>query len=126
MQPVSATFHQAVTKRHRRVARVSALDASFQPIAGGVLSGEQGYIIEGSVLQDRRRVVRRSCSFSVANPDGVWTPRSPLDFFYWGNLIRIERGIIIGGQAEYASLGVFVIDAPELEVSASGSSVMRV
>lgn len=123
MRPISATFAQALQRSHRRVTRVSALDSSFQPIPGGVLSGEQGYVVNGSVTMDRRRAVRRTCSLTVANPDGVWTPEMPGDFFYYGAAIRIERGIYLGESIEWVTLGEFLIDGPVIDRSARGATL---
>jgi len=123
VRPISATFAQALQRSHRRVARVSALDSAFVPIPGGVLSGEDGYVIDGSVTIDRRRAVRRTCSLTIANPDGVWTPSVPGDFFYFGSPIRIERGIYLGDGIEWVTLGEFLVDGPIIEHTARGSTL---
>lgn len=123
MRPISATFAQALRRSHRRVTRISALDSSYQPIPGGVLSGEQGYVIDGSVTIDRSRAVRRTCNLTIANPDGVWTPSEPGDFFYWNSPIRIERGIYLGDGIEWVTLGEFLIDTPTIDRSPNSATL---
>jgi len=123
MRPISATFAQALRRSHRRVTRVSALDSAFEPIPGGILSGSEGYVIDGSVTIDRRRAIRRTCSLNLANPDGVWTPTMPGDFFYYGAAIRIERGVYLADAIEWVSLGDFLIDGPTVDRHAHGATL---
>lgn len=124
MLAVSDTFRQALTRRHRRVSRVSALDANFEPLPGVVLSGADGYSIDGSVTIDRRRATRRTCSLTIANPNGEWTPFDADDAFFFGNVIRIERGVYVSAdQIEWCTLGVFVIDTPTADVGTPSSTL---
>lgn len=119
MRPIDDTFREALKHTHKRVTRVSSLDSSFRTIA--TLSGEDGYAVHGSVIIDRRRPIQRTCTFSIANPEGIWTPRTASDFFAWGNLIRIERGIYIGGVANFVDLGVFNVDSPSSSIERARS-----
>jgi hypothetical protein len=121
VRPVTDAFRSKLTQQHRRVTRVSALDSAFEPIPGAILSGEQGYAVNGSVTIDRRRASQRTCSLTVANPEGVWTPRDAADFFFFGNAIRIERGIRITDElTEWVTLGIFLVDIPTIEIGTAG------
>ncbi len=120
MRPVSATARAKLTRAHRRAARISVLDSALNPIEGAVLTGAAGYAISGSVRIDRTRDVRRTCDLTIANPDGVWTPRGLGDLFYWDRLLKLERGVYLDPSTiEWFSLGVFVIDQPVVDVAAS-------
>lgn len=103
---------------HQRVARVSVLDDLFNPLPGLVFTGADGYAVDGSVSQDASRAIRRTVTLTISNPDGVWTPRGEGSAFYWDRQIKVERGVVVGGVAYYAPLGVFLIDAPEVDARA--------
>lgn len=100
---------------HQRISRVSVLDDLFNPLPGLIFTGVDGYAIDGSVSGDASRYIRRTLSLTLANPDGVWTPRGEGSAFYWDKLLRVERGIRAGGQDFLAPMGVFLIDTPEVE-----------
>lgn len=102
----------ALTVSHQRVTRVSILDDQYNPIPGGVLTGVDGYAVSGSVQMDRSRSVERTVSLEIVNPQGVWTPNGPGSMLYWDRLLRVERGVKVGGQDFVAPLGVFLIDSP--------------
>lgn len=104
-----------LTRSHQRVVRVSVLDSSWNPLPEATLSGQDGFVIAGSVTQHASSDVRRSLAMSIANPDGVWTPDGPGSFFYWDRYIRVERGVRVAGVDYYAPLGVFLIDTPMIE-----------
>ena len=105
----------AVLKQsHQRVTRVSVLDDNFNPLSGLVFTGESGYALDGQVSDDETRYVRRTCSLSFANPGGIWTPSGEDSPFYWTKMLRLERGVRVGGVDFYAPQGVFQIDAPEV------------
>jgi hypothetical protein len=99
---------------HARVTRVSVLDELFNPLPGLVLTGVSGYALDGDVSMDTGRIVRRTLSLTIANPKGVWTPGGPGDPFYWDKLIKVERGVRVGGVDHYAPLGIFLIDTPKV------------
>lgn len=98
---------------HQRVTRVSVLDDLWNPLPGLVFTGADGYALGGNVSQDASRIVRRSLSLEIANPDGAWTPAGPGDPFWWDRYVKVERGIRAGGVDYYAPLGVFLIDQPQ-------------
>lgn len=109
---------------HQRVTRVSILDDNFNAVPGLIFTGERGYALEGSVTGDDQGYVRRTMSLTVANPDGIWTPVGEGSAFYWDKMVRVERGVRIGGLDFYAPQGVFQIDSPSTDrhtLSVSGS-----
>lgn len=101
-----------LAQSHQRVVRVSVLDDLWNPLPGAILTGENGYAIDGMVTQNSASDIRRSLTLSLVNPEGVWTPNGPGSFFYWDRHIRIERGVRVGSEDYYAPLGVFLIDTP--------------
>lgn len=122
MRPISGSFAAAIRRSHERVASVAILDSLLNPIAGAEFTGEAGYAISGTVTMSRLRTVRRTCQLALANPDGVWTPTDAGSLFYWDRLIRLRRGVrLSASQSELVSLGVFIIDSPEVEVAAAGA-----
>lgn len=100
---------------HQRVTRLSILDDNFNPMPGLIFTGEAGYALDGSVSQDTSRYVRRTFSASLANPAGIWTPLDEASPFYWTTMLKLERGVKVGGVEYYVPLGVFQIDAPEVD-----------
>lgn len=112
-----------LSRSHQRVTRVTLLDDQYNPLPGGVLTGTDGYALSGSVSHERGRTVARTLSLEIANPDGLWTPTGPGSFLYWDRLIRVERGVRIGGVDFVAPLGVFLIDTPEAQRAGGGHSL---
>lgn len=120
MRPVSAGFAAAVRDPSQtRVARVSLLDAALEVVAE--LDGSEGVAISGTVSIDRDR--RRSCSVSLVNPGGAWTPAGPTDPLFLNRLVRLERGLVVDGNPEYVALGLFLVDRPVIRVDAAGSTI---
>lgn len=119
MRPVSDAFNAAVRQPHQRAARVTLLDTDL--VVTGELTGTDATAIEGSVTIGSDR--RRSCSLRLVNPAGTLTPAAAGDALFPNALIRIERGIVIDGVPELVSLGVFVIDRPEIDVDPPGSTI---
>jgi hypothetical protein len=116
MQLVSAAFTAAIPRRHTRTARVSwvALDlttGAFTELA--VLTGPGGVAVDGEVVDDRTREVRRTATLVVAaDQAGALTPDEPGDMLYLFSMIRLQRGLIIAGTAELVDLGYFIVDQP--------------
>src|SRR5688500_20266845 len=108
---VLADTQRILRGSHKRVTRVSILDSLWNPLPGAVLTGEDGYVFEGSVSEDLSRSTIRTLSMQVANPDGVWTPSGPGSFFYWDRMIRVQRGVRVANVDYFAPRGVFVLDA---------------
>jgi hypothetical protein len=119
MRPISAGFARAIRQSHTRVARVSLLDPSLDVI--GELGGADGVVINGTVSIDADR--RRSCQLTISNPDGAWTPAGPDDPLFMNRILRLERGVLVDGEPEYVSLGVFMIDRPVIRVTKAGSTI---
>lgn len=116
---------RVLSSSHQRTTRVSILDDLYNPLPGAVFTGTDGYAIDGSVQHDRSKLVSRSCSLTIANPDGIWTPGTAESLFYWNRLIYIERGVVLGGVPFYAPLGVFLIDTPEV-VHGGGRATLQI
>lgn len=115
MRAVSAGFAAAVRSSHRRVARVALLDSSL--VAQSYLAG----VVDGSVTIASDR--RRSCSLSIADTDGTLAPSTSADPLYPNRLIRVDRGVVVGGAEEWVSLGVFAIDRPSVTVGPAATSL---
>ena len=120
MRPHSDAFADRVRRSHHRASRLVALDAGLNELAE--LGGPDGYLLDGSVSQDAGRETRRTCSITIANADGAFTPRDQYSLIYWSKALRVERGIMIDGVPEYVPLGVFIIDQPTVDVNTAGAS----
>lgn len=123
VRPISDTFRAALSETHRSTSRVVVLDpATFAEL--GVLSGDSGYAIEGTVSMVRRRAIRRTCDLTVANPDGVWTPSGPGSWLFFNSLIRLERGVYLDAdRVEWCVLGHFLVGRPHADVTPGGSTL---
>ena len=123
MRPISDTFRAAMARSHRSTARVVVLDpTSFGVLA--ILGGDGGYAIEGTVTAARGRAIRRTCELTLANPDGALTPVGFGSLFYFGSLIRLDRGLYLDeGTIEWVTLGHFLIGRPSIEVTPAGSTL---
>jgi hypothetical protein len=123
MRPISNEARVAAQRSHRRASRLSILDYNLHP-TGDVFEGDAGYVLAGAVHMDRTRDVRRTCDFTIANPDGLWTPTDVDDLFYWNRSVKLERGIYLDDDTvEWFSLGVFIIDQPTVTVAPAGASL---
>lgn len=118
-----ANAEAVLRSSHQRVTRLAILDDNFNPLPGLVFTGEAGYTLDGSVSQDASRQIRRTFQAQIANPNGIWTPSAEDSPFYWTKMVRLERGVRVGGTDYYASLGVFQIDSPEVD---SGSEKLSI
>lgn len=118
-----ANADQVLRRSHQRVARVSVLDDLFNPLPGLVFTGELGYAVDGAVTQDTARAIRRTLSLTLANPDGVWTPRGEGSPFYWDRHVFVERGVRVGGVEYYSPQGVFLIDTPSVDSRARALTI---
>jgi hypothetical protein len=59
----------------------------------------------------------------VTDPAGVWAPAGPGDALFPNGIIRLERGIMIDGNPELVSLGVFMVDRPRVNVTDAGATI---
>jgi uncharacterized protein DUF5047 len=122
VRPTSAAFEAAIRRSHRRAARVTVLDSDLNVLA--TLTGEDGYVLSGSVTIDRTRPIRRTMSVSIANPAGEWTPTDQYGLIYWNRLVKLERGVYVGTDTiEWIDLGIFLIDRPIVDVRGAGSTL---
>lgn len=119
MRPHSAGFASTILGPHRRACRVALLNADMT--VDRFITGEDGVVIDGQVTIDATR--RRACTVTLVNEDGSWTPAGPDDPLYLNRLIRLERGVYVDGSPEYVTLGVFLIDRPQVTVRGSGSTM---
>jgi hypothetical protein len=119
MRPHSAGFAAAILGAHQRTSRVALLNADLT--VASFVTGDDGVVIHGSVTIDSSK--RRACEVVLVNEDGSWTPNGPDSPLYLNRLVRIERGVYVNGGPEYVSLGVFLIDRPNVDVRGSGSTM---
>lgn len=77
--------------------------------------------IDGQVTTDADR--RRTCTLTLENSDGRWSPDSAADAFFPNRLIRVDRGIYVNGSPEYVSLGIFLVDKPSVVVAGAGATL---
>lgn len=122
MYPVSDALKRIATGSQVRRARLTVLDASLNPVDGGVVTGDT--VTDGQVYISAGSGARRTCSVTLANKDGIYTPTGPGDLFYWNRLIRIEQGILLvpgdENSVEWVPLGVFMVDRPGTKAETGG------
>jgi len=108
---------------HRSTARLAILDpVTFAEEA--VFSGAGAYAVSGAVNMARGRGIRRTCSVSVANPDGAFTPEGVGDWFHVNSLVRLDRGIYLDAEeVEWVTLGHYLLGRPRVVVTAAGSTL---
>lgn len=63
----------------------------------------------GSVTFERTRTVARRGSATIIDPAGDLTPQQPGDLFWPPAIVRLERGVLVGGQPEYQALTTLVV-----------------
>ena len=118
----SPAFAAAVRGSHARTARLVMLTSALTDDV--ILEGSTSILIDGTVTIDRTRQQRRSMTITVANAGGAWTPIGPGSAIYPGHMVRIDRGLVLAdGSTEWMPLGVFVIEDPEMAVTAGGSTI---
>ena len=123
MRPASETFLRTLTAGHRSEARLMVLDPLTFDVRA-VLSGEDGYTLEGTVNMSRNRTIRRTCEVVIANPGGSLTPRVLGDLLHVNSLIRLERGVYLDPDTpEWMVLGHFLLGRPRVEVLPFGATV---
>lgn len=115
----------------------SAFDLALQSPAGAprrwysrveVLYGGQSAltfdtVLEGSVTIDDV-AVRRKCNLTLADADGLLTPRTAADLLApKGTEMRVARGLqLADGSVEWVPLGVFGISKPQVQASSDGGA----
>lgn len=121
MIPTSTAFADAVRNADRkRATRLLLLTSLLVPT--DVLSGDRALVLDGSVTIDRTRQQRRTMSLTISNENGAWTP-SPSSPLFLNRIVQVQRALYVGSQPEWVPLGTFLIDDPEVTVSAGGSSI---
>lgn len=120
MRPVSAGFAAALRAgSHHAVSRVSVLRADLSTEL--VLTGEAGIAVGGAVSTDRAR--RRTMTLELVDETATWSPAAATDALFPNRLVRLERGVMVGGEAELVSLGVFLVDRPTTAVGPAGATI---
>lgn len=72
-------------------------------------------VLDGLGTEDRTRLVRGSCTLTIANPDGSLTPNGPGDYFFTDEWFRFERGAIVDGTPFYIPIGTYVVSTYEVD-----------
>jgi len=95
--------------------RMQLLDESDQAI--DELSGEDGYLIDAQLTMDRTRHPRHMVNnLTIANPNGVWTPRSLAGELWIRKRFQIDYGVQLPSSSiEWVTLGRFLIDRPRVQ-----------
>lgn len=105
-------FLWTIARSHRIATRATL----FQPNDNLELTTT----MDGSVICDARAAIRRRCDVLISLPaDSPLIPSIPTDpITPYGNEIKLERGVYYpNGEAEYASLGVFLIRTVDVDDS---------
>ena len=131
MWNISPQFIDALRHPEQEVrSRLEILDTSFNPIMviGG--GGPDKSFVDGMVDVDVSRGTRRTLVMTLLNESGEFSPTSDWGgLFYVNRLVRVYRGLVIGGMpehpmVEYIPIGTFMIDKTETIVERGLSSVV--
>jgi hypothetical protein len=100
------------------VIRVLALDSAGSVLAS--YAGSAQRITAGTVTYDRTREVRRTAdNIAIANPDGALAPHAVGDHFFTGEWWAVERGVYVGGVAQYLRMFTGVVASYQAGMSGS-------
>lgn len=110
MYPISAAFAQRITASHTVATNVTVCDA-----VGNILATLN--VTDGDVRADKRNAIRRTCSVTLTDPTGAYTPADITDLLAPnGNELRVYRGAkLANGTTELVPLGVFGIEQVEID-----------
>lgn len=124
--PTQAFLDALKNPKHLPLARVEVLNSTSKAVEATLTD----IVDEGTVTVDVTRGTRRTLQLRIVNDDGLYTPISSNDYFFFNRLIRVYRGLRYvdsrGGETdEYVLLGTFYVDRPEVFVE-RGMSVMTI
>lgn len=113
--PISAGLKAALSSgKQIPITKIEVLDAASRVTLKTITE-----VDEGTVTVDVSRGTRRTFQIRLSNKDGLFTPLSSSDDFYFNRLIRIYRGLEFVDSTnqivdEYVCLGTFMVDRPEV------------
>ncbi|CAN5611474.1 hypothetical protein BH23CHL8_BH23CHL8_18840 [soil metagenome] len=110
MQALAEPFASALATGYTAHARLSALAGANDPAVVRTWEAGEAIIISGSVQLDRTRQVRGTSSLDLADHRGQLVPRDVVDTFADRSLLRVERGIEVGGNVAWVPLATYVVD----------------
>lgn len=116
-QLVPAGYLDAIAQSHGVRSRVAVLDDSRNELLE--LSGADGYVVDGTVTMSRSQNPARTATLTIANPGGVWTPRSLASELSIGRYVTIQRGVAGASGATLFQVLLGVITEPQLQVGYS-------
>jgi hypothetical protein len=117
MWPTTTAFKEALESNSRQWS------TRIEVLYGNDVVTSLDTMVSGSVTLDNVSV-RRECSFTIVDADGVFTPASAADLLSpKGTEIRLYRGLLTNFQYEYVPMGVFGIDKPEVRSHSDGTVI---
>jgi hypothetical protein len=130
MWPISARFAgQLKAPVHSFRVKMQVLDTDFNIVREftdtGAVDQPDNYLVDGSIDLDVTRLVRRTFTASLLNPDGQFSPGSDwAGLFFVNRLVRLYRGIDYGSGTEMVPIGTFMIDHADTLVERNMSMVV--
>lgn len=123
MTPLSPAFTAALLSGDHGVAtRITAIDQDEREIAEWTT--EEGYATAGALSIARERQPRRFVDFTLANPGGIWTPRTVRDLLALYRRVKVERGVVLAnGSTEWIGKIVGLITNPRTQLTSDDSTV---
>jgi hypothetical protein len=122
---------------HTTVAKAVLLNTAFKPVEGGDIYDRQtneitNFITDGSVDVDTDRGTRRTSEITLLNPSSEFTPATEnfdpegpwVGKIYLNRIVRLFRGIRVGGRVLYAPIGTFMIDNADVILERNISMVV--
>src|SRR5574338_633772 len=133
MWPISESFKRQHTGREQEVrSKVEIMDTDFNPVM--VIGGSEPTksLIDATVDVDVSRGTRRTTVLTLLNESGEFSPTSDWGgLFYVNRMIRLYRGLVIGGapgvdteQVEYVPIGTFLVDKTETLIERGMSTIV--
>jgi len=124
-QPMSDGFIAALKSSNQRsITKVEILDSESLAVLKTLTN-----VDDGSVTVDVSRGTRRTFQLRISNKDGMFTPKTWESDLSFGRTVRIYRGLQFYDPTvnklvdEYALLGTFLIDRPEVFVERNMSVI---
>ncbi len=131
------TFTKTLREDHQTSVMVEILDTGFRQVEGGtIFSAERSneltnFITDGNIDVDRTRAIRRTGELTLLNPTAEFTPATEnfesegpwVGMIYLNRMVRVYRGVYVGGEPYYVPVGTLLVDNAEVIVEQNMSIV---
>lgn len=126
MRPVSTAYRAAIGQSHDAALKIEVLKAGVVIDTLTAIGAEQGAAVSGTVTLDARAASRGrfECSLVDDGTLGLVPTTAASLLAPYGNELKVYRGLVLpSGVIETPSVGVFRIDAANIEDTADGLAI---